>query len=138
MGLLLCLFAAAFLLPSDRTYRSVQWELLWQVEEPELLHPTQLEVGPDGRVYVMDYGDMRLRVFTPDGQLQRIIGQGEGPRLGAGRHHGPGDRLCSRWSARYALDVAFSRQPTGHLAQWTALRALSAFAPARGGLRAVP
>lgn len=42
---LLFLFAAAFLLPSDRTYRSVQWELLWQVEEPELLHPTRWKSG---------------------------------------------------------------------------------------------
>jgi len=75
---LLCLFVAAFLVPSDHTYRPVQWELLWQVDEPELLHPTQMAVGPDGRVYVMDYGDMRPRVFTPDGQLQRIVGRGEG------------------------------------------------------------
>ncbi len=83
---LLCLFVAAFLLPSDRTYRSVQWELLWQVDEPELLHPTQVAVGPDGRVYVMDYGDMRLRVFTPDGQLQRIVGRGEGQSPGEFGH----------------------------------------------------
>lgn len=45
-----------------------------------LLAPRQVEIGPDGNVWVLDAGDSYFKVFTPKGRfLRRMGGQGEGP-----------------------------------------------------------
>lgn len=36
--------------------------------------PTQVEIGPDGAVYVLDAGNFRVQVFSEDGQFQRAWG----------------------------------------------------------------
>lgn len=38
-------------------------------EDGEFNFPTDLAVGPDGRVYVLDAGNFRVQVFDPDGQF---------------------------------------------------------------------
>ena len=38
--------------------------------------PEDIEVGPDGRVYVLDSNLSRIQVFTPDGQLLGTVGKG--------------------------------------------------------------
>lgn len=43
--------------------------------------PTQIEVGPDGSVYVLDAGNFRIQVFTAEGQFLRAWGR-------AGRNYG--------------------------------------------------
>jgi hypothetical protein len=41
---------------------------------------SEVEVGPDGNVYVLDRGEAGVRVFTPEGEPLRSIGRrGEGP-----------------------------------------------------------
>ncbi len=37
--------------------------------------PTQVEVAPDGTVYVLDAGNFRLQAFSADGQFQRAWGK---------------------------------------------------------------
>jgi len=37
--------------------------------------PTQVEVAPDGTVYVLDAGNFRVQVFSSDGQFQRAWGR---------------------------------------------------------------
>ena len=37
--------------------------------------PTQVEIAPDGTVYVLDAGNFRVQVFSPDGQFQRAWGR---------------------------------------------------------------
>ncbi len=37
--------------------------------------PTQVEVAPDGTVYVLDAGNFRVQVFSADGQFQRAWGR---------------------------------------------------------------
>ncbi|SHK19836.1 6-bladed beta-propeller [Rhodothermus profundi] len=101
------LAGVAYLLPVDRIYRSVQWELLWEVGEPVLLNPVQVEIGPGGRVYVMDYGTFRLHVFTPDGQLHRTIGQGEGQ--GPGEFSHPIDFVIDARGRIWVLDATTAR-----------------------------
>lgn len=41
----------------------------------ELNYPTQVAVGPDGRVYVSDSMNFRVQVFEPDGTPLRTIGR---------------------------------------------------------------
>ncbi len=45
-----------------------------------LLRPLQAKEGPDGNLYVLDGGDARIKVFSPDGEaLRQLAGEGEGP-----------------------------------------------------------
>jgi len=37
--------------------------------------PTQVEIAPDGTVYVLDAGNFRVQVFSADGQFQRTWGR---------------------------------------------------------------
>ena len=42
--------------------------------------PRQVEEGPDGNLYVLDWGDSYIKVFSPAGEFLRSIGgPGEGP-----------------------------------------------------------
>jgi tripartite motif-containing protein 71 len=42
----------------------------------ELFVPTDVAVGPDGTVYVTEFGTRRVSVFKPDGALERVVGEG--------------------------------------------------------------
>ena len=49
-------------------------------EEEVLNRPIYLDVDSDGNIYVMDLGDIDIKVFTPEGKLARTIGRkGQGP-----------------------------------------------------------
>lgn len=41
----------------------------------ELFHPTNLAIGPDGDVYVVETGNFRVQRFTADGQPVRVYGE---------------------------------------------------------------
>lgn len=61
--------------------------------ETSLYLPTDLTVGPDGRVYLLDWNNHRVRVMGEDGKLQTMIGTGElgdapdGPALATSLNH---------------------------------------------------
>jgi DNA-binding beta-propeller fold protein YncE len=40
----------------------------------EMVHPTNVAIGPDGSVYVSDTNNFRVQVFTPDGEFVRKVG----------------------------------------------------------------
>jgi hypothetical protein len=45
-----------------------------------LAYPRHTKEGPDGNIYVFDWGDFYIKVFSPEGMyLRRIGGKGQGP-----------------------------------------------------------
>ena len=54
-------------------------------DEYTLYAPNALEIGADGRLYVFDYGNNRIKAFTRQGTYLRTYGEGEG--------RGPGQML---------------------------------------------
>ncbi len=45
-----------------------------------LAYPRYIHEGPDGNIYVFDWGDFYIKVFSPEGKyLKRIGGKGQGP-----------------------------------------------------------
>lgn len=45
-----------------------------------LIHPIQIEEGPDGNIYVYDMADAYIKVYSPEGKfLKKIAGKGQGP-----------------------------------------------------------
>lgn len=71
----------------------------------ELNLPRDIEVGPDGNIYVIDGGNFRVVVFKPDGTFVRSFGK-------AGRHFGQFSRpkgiAIDRQGNVYVADAAFS------------------------------
>ncbi|MBM3949267.1 MAG: hypothetical protein FJ312_08550 [SAR202 cluster bacterium] len=50
--------------------------------ESDLYLPMDLSVSPDGKLYLMDWNNYRVRVFTPEGALRTVAGTeglGDGP-----------------------------------------------------------
>lgn len=48
----------------------------------ELIYPGKITEGPDGNIYVVDYRDYYIKVFSPAGKyLKSFAGRGEGPGL---------------------------------------------------------
>jgi tetratricopeptide (TPR) repeat protein len=41
--------------------------------------PTSVDIGKDGRIYVSEFGDNRIRIYTPDGKQQEQIQGGQPP-----------------------------------------------------------
>lgn len=45
-----------------------------------LIYPRHTKEGPDGNIYVFDWGDSFIKVYSPEGKyLRRIGGKGQGP-----------------------------------------------------------
>ena len=45
-----------------------------------LLYPRDVKEGPDGNIYVLDWSDAFIKVYSPDGKLlRRMGGKGQGP-----------------------------------------------------------
>lgn len=45
-----------------------------------LAYPRHIQEGPDGNIYVFDWSDYYIKVYSPEGKyLRRIGGQGQGP-----------------------------------------------------------
>lgn len=69
---------------TSRTFEEVRYIENWTVggedahELPVLFGPLGIELGPMGHLFVMDYGDLRVKELAPDGSLLRIFGRGQG------------------------------------------------------------
>ena len=70
----------------------------------ELFHPTNLAIGPQGDVFVVETGNFRVQRFTPDGQSVRTYGSvGTGP----GKFARPKGIAFDRAGRMYVGDAAF-------------------------------
>jgi sugar lactone lactonase YvrE len=50
--------------------------------ESDLYLPIDVSLSPDGKLYLLDWSNHRIRVFTPDGKLETVVGTdavGDGP-----------------------------------------------------------
>jgi hypothetical protein len=59
-----------------------QGRIILGKEEGEgfLIYPSRVQEGPDGNIYVFDWGDSFIKVYSPEGKyLRRIGGEGQGP-----------------------------------------------------------
>jgi DNA-binding beta-propeller fold protein YncE len=72
--------------------------------EGEMVHPTNVAIGPDGNVYVTDTNNFRVQVFTPNGDFVRKVGS-------AGTAYGqfgrPKGVAVDRDGILYVVDAAF-------------------------------
>lgn len=70
----------------------------------ELFHPTNLAIGPQGDVFVVETGNFRVQRFTPEGQPVRTYGSvGTGP----GKFARPKGIAFDRAGRMYVGDAAF-------------------------------
>lgn len=70
----------------------------------ELFHPTNLAIGPDGDVYVVETGNFRVQRFTAEGQPVRVYGEiGNAP----GTFARPKGIALDRAGRLYVGDAAF-------------------------------
>ncbi len=82
----------------------------------ELFQPTNIAIGPDGNVYVVDTGNFRLQQFTAEGSHVRVYGEvGSAP----GKFARPKGIAVDRAGRMYVGDAAFENvqvfDPAGRL-----------------------
>lgn len=77
----------------------------WLIGEVERIAavPSGFRIGPDGRVYVLDGGGRRILVYTPEGELQRVI---RGSARSGGRLQAPIDLAFGGDGSLYVADAA--------------------------------
>ena len=106
---------------SDTGARSVDYREVRQSAGP-FNFPTNLAIAPDGNLYISDgYGNARIHVFSPEGQLIRSWGE---PGCGPGQFHVPHGIAVDREGIVYVADRENSRiqrfTPQGELVEiWT-------------------
>jgi outer membrane protein assembly factor BamB len=72
--------------------------------EGEMVHPTNVAIGPEGSVYVTDTNNFRVQVFTPDGDFVRSVGSAG---TGFGQFGRPKGVAVDREGIMYVVDAAF-------------------------------
>ncbi len=77
----------------------------------QLNQPYGVTAGPDGSIYVADFGDNKVRVISPDGVIATLAGTGEPTFSGDGGQaadaalNGPADVLLGPDGALYIADM---------------------------------
>jgi DNA-binding beta-propeller fold protein YncE len=79
-------------------------------EEVSLYLPQDMTVGPDGRLYVIDWNNHRVRVLTEDGTIETVAGNGE---LGEAP-----DGKASKTQLNHPTHIAFAPDGTMILSAW--------------------
>lgn len=78
-GIFVCFFILVFLVVLDS---SGQDHFIIGTEDGDefLAYPRHIQEGPDGNIYVFDWSDYYIKVYSPEGKyLRRIGGRGQGP-----------------------------------------------------------
>ena len=70
----------------------------------EMVHPTNLAVGPDGSIYVSDTTNFRVQQFTPEGEFVRAIGS---VGTSIGKFARPKGVAVDKEGRLYVVDAAF-------------------------------
>jgi len=71
-----------------RSFRDFHFKQIAQIggmQDTVLLNPIGLVAEKDGSIYVNDYGTFQVKLFRPDGTLERVYGNGKG--------QGPGEAV---------------------------------------------
>jgi len=109
--------------PSDTGATSSDFRSIKRVGPP-FHYPTNLAIAPTGELYITDgYGNARIHVFSPDGQLRFSWGE---PGAGPGQFHVPHGIAIDRSGVVYIADRENSRiqlfTPKGvFISEWTDL-----------------
>lgn len=87
-----------------------------------LYWPTDLEVAPDGRAYIIDWQNHRVRRLDTDGKLRTVLGTdaiGDGPSPGAGSETVAPGVLGTSINLNHPTDIQFSADgATLYLSAW--------------------
>jgi len=82
----------------------------------EFFHPTNINLGPDGNLYISDTGNYRIQIITQDGEFVRTIGA---VGSGLGQFARPKGIALDQSGHIYVVDAAFNNvqmfQPDGKL-----------------------
>lgn len=78
-------------------------------KEGELLHPTNIAVGPNGDIFVVETSNFRVQRFTPEGQSVRVYGE-----VGdtSGKFARPKGIAIDRQGRMHVADAAFQNVQT--------------------------
>lgn len=82
-------------------------DLMLGTQGTELLEPLNVQVAPDGNVFVLDFGAMKIREFSPEGRPVRDYGAGRG--RGPGEFMSLSDMAVPDDSTVWALDPSGGR-----------------------------
>jgi hypothetical protein len=66
-----------------RVWREHGFERVITLSQTALTRPAILRVDTAGNIYVLDWADLRIKMFSPDGNLSKGFGEGRGTRTGA-------------------------------------------------------
>ena len=66
-----------------RTWKDHSFEKLLTLGAPKVAEPMMLQVADSGEIYILDWADLRIKRFSPDGSLLRVFGDGKGTGAGA-------------------------------------------------------
>src|SRR5262249_38601637 len=78
------LLVAAFAAPAQAAFEPVQEFGSFGPDAGKLQGPGDLTVGADGTIYVSDFTNRRIDVFSSAGEFQRAFGKGVNVQTGAG------------------------------------------------------
>lgn len=90
---------------SERAWRAISGERIWVIgdEESEILYqPALLKADKRGNLYLVDYGDFKVKMYSPDGAMLRTFGTGRGK--GPGELLNPTDFSVTETGELWVLD----------------------------------
>jgi hypothetical protein len=67
----------------ERVWREHAFEEVTALSPAALTKPSLLRVDEAGQIYVLDWADLRIKMFSPDGNLLKTFGKGRGAGEGA-------------------------------------------------------
>jgi hypothetical protein len=67
----------------ERVWREHAFEEVTTLSPAALTKPAILRVDEAGQIYVLDWADLRIKMFSPDGNILKTLGKGKGAGAGA-------------------------------------------------------
>jgi hypothetical protein len=61
----------------NRLWKQYDFEKSFVIDSSRVTKPMMMRVDTSGNVYVLDWDDFRIKVFSPDGDLLRTFGEGK-------------------------------------------------------------
>lgn len=67
---------------TSRTWKEPSFEKLLVLGAPKVTKPMFVRVADHGEIYILDWADLRIKKFSPDGNLLSVFGDGKGTGAG--------------------------------------------------------